>query len=347
MFAAFATRIARATSSPASDSSLQAFAASLVGSTGAPTPTAGTVDLVLNGQTIGPYEWVSKTTSQVISSFTETDWFTSTNDRAAIVVINGSLTINSGVTFQPATRKKFLCIYVNGGLSLSGSISMTRRGAADTGLSFIQLTGSARVDQTGGAGGASRSTNGAGNAGSAYSGTYYGTGGGGGGPARSQSGQGIGGSGSAGNAFGGGSGGGGSALSTLAGGNGVQGGAGGSAGGLSNGGCGNPSGAISKAGCTVEEGTGGVVIVFATGGVTGSGTIVANGGNNDGKNDSSPSTDGGGGGASGGGCVVLFAPTNAAATLSATGGTASISGSFQNGPAGGNGGNGSAAFVVI
>lgn len=346
MFSAFATRIARAAQSPATDTSLQAFASSLVGLP-AFFPTSVTSDLVINGQNLGPYDWVARQTGVVLSSFTETDWFTSTTDRPAFVIIDGGLTINSGVTFQPAVRKKFLCIYVNGGLSLSGSISMTRLGAADTGISFIQLTNSHRVDSTGASGGASRSTDGAGNAGSNYSGTYYGTGGGGGGSASSFEGQGIGGSGSAGNAFGGGSGGGGSARSSLAGGNGVTGGAGGSKGANANGGCGNPSGAPDQTGSVVEEGTGGIVIVFATGGVTGSGSIVARGADNVGYNNTGVEIGGRGGGASGGGCALLFAPSNAAATLSATGGTASLAGGSPNPPVGGNGGNGSAAFVVI
>ena len=233
MFASNAARVARTGSPPSANSSLQAFASSLVGSTSASTPTNVASNLVLNGQNLGPYGWVSKTTSVTISSFTETDWFTSTADQPAFVIINGSLTINSGITFTPAARKKFLCIFVNGGLSLSGSISMTRKGAADTSLAFIQVTLDRRVDQTGASGGASRSTNGAGYGGSSSSGTYYGTGG------------------------------------------------------------------------------------------------------------------GGGGGASGGGCALLFGPSNAAATLSATGGAATVSGAFPQGPAGGNGGNGSTAFVVI
>ena len=349
MFASNAARIARTGSPPSANSSLQAFASSLVGSTSASTPTNVASNLVLNGQNLGPYGWVSKTTSQTISAFTVTDWFTTTTDQAAFVIINGGLTINSGITFTPSVRKKFLCIYVNGTLTLNGSISMTRRGAADTSTAFIQLTLDRRVDQTGGAGGASRSTNGAGNAGSAYSGTYYGTGGGGGGPSRFVNGQpspATGGSGSAGNAFSGGSGGGGSASTALAGGNGVTGGGGGTAGTLHNGGCGTPSGAADGA-STVEEGTGGVVIVFATGGVTGSGSIVANGANNTGINNASVSTGGGGGGASGGGCALLFSPSNAGCTLTANGGAATVSGTWPNPPAGGNGGNGSTAFVVI
>jgi hypothetical protein len=97
------------------------------------SPTAGGT-LTINGNSIGSYDYTVKNGNQTVSSFSASDWFTSTADtRSALIVVNGNLTINSGQTFIPSVRKLFTCIYVNGNLTLNGSISMSQRGANHSG----------------------------------------------------------------------------------------------------------------------------------------------------------------------------------------------------------------------
>jgi hypothetical protein len=97
------------------------------------TPTSGGT-LSVNGVSFGSYDYSVKSGNQTVSSFTNSDWFTTTEDtRSSLIVVKGDLTINSGQTFTPSNRKLFTCIYVTGTLTVNGSISMTARGANHSG----------------------------------------------------------------------------------------------------------------------------------------------------------------------------------------------------------------------
>jgi hypothetical protein len=157
-------------------------------------PTAGGTQTI-NSVSIGSYDYVVKRGDTTLSSFTYSDYFTNTNDsRSSILVFNGNLTVNSGVTIVPRNRKLFTCIYVNGNLTVNGSIEMTLRGANHSSASgsnissgnikiapgpFSPSVTDPQVPSSGGAGGAGSSGSGSGVQGS--TGTGGGTGGGSGG----------------------------------------------------------------------------------------------------------------------------------------------------------------------
>lgn len=283
-------------------------------------PTAGGT-LTINGNAIGSYDYTVKNGNQTVSSFNASDWFTSTQDtRSALIVVNGNLTINSGQTFIPSVRKLFTCIYVNGNLTLNGSISMSARGANHSGtgnsggyvleqdIRLINGTYSSVTNpqipavSTGGAGAC-----GAGGDGGHGSGTW--------------------GVGANGTCFGGGPGGGGPpnyvAAPTYRGG----------VGGLSyenpdgladpntyGSGAGNPGGAGSRP--QAASGTGGTLIVFVKGTLSGSGTFTAVGATGgDGSSIGPARRFSHGGGGSGGGSINIIATTDSSSTtMSAAGG---------------------------
>ena len=284
------------------------------------SPTAGGT-LTINGNVIGSYDYTVKNGNQTVSSFTASDWFTSTQDtRSALIVVNGNLTINSGQTFIPSVRKLFTCIYVNGDLTLNGSISMSQRGANHSGtgnsggltteqdIRLINGTYSSVTNpqipavSTGGAGGT-----GAGGDGGHGSGTW--------------------GVGANGTCFGGGSAGGGPPNyvdpPTYRGG----------VGGLSyeyfdgnadkntyGSGAGNPGGAGSRP--QASAGTGGTLIVFVKGTLSGSGTFTAVGAAGGSGSSIGPAQRfSHGGGGSGGGSINIIATTDSSSTtMSAVGG---------------------------
>ena len=309
-------------------------------------PTDGGA-LTINSQSIGGYELTTRSGDTTISSFTASDWFTSTKDtRSSWIVVNGNLTINAGQTVIPTVRKLFTVLYVTGNLICNGSISMTARGANHSGTgdsggavtpaniligsgTFSAVT-NPQIPASGGTGGAGVSvdntfTNGNSNA-------SGGTGGGGSGGRFI---SGTSGAGSAGTCFSGGSGGGGVNQVGTAGSGVANGGAGGAGlGSISSGGSGNPGGATGGVnGLNGNDGTGGTLIVIVGGTLSGSGTIVANG--LAGARVSGQV----GGGASGGGAVtVLFGTDTSSITPAATGGAGSFSG---------NGGNGTARKLAI
>lgn len=311
---------------------VKGFAEMLLARTAA-TPTSGGA-LNINGNALGNYDYVVKTSAQTVSTFTNSDWFTTTEDTAsAWVLVKGNLTINSGVVFRPTNRKLFTVVYVDGDLTLNGTISMSLRGANHSGISpsggsttaapilIARGTFGGTTDPTiPAAGGTGGSTLGGTNGGSAT----LGTGGGGRGGASGIS-AGVG---SAGTSFSGGAGGGGYGGSPIqfAGNGGTNGGAGGVSGQAGGGGIGNPSGST---GAAHDEGTGGVLIVIVNGAVSGSGTLEANGGS------TSPSGVAVTGGASGGGVAILMRKSGSGPTLSAAGGTAT--GGTNNGGSGGAG----------
>lgn len=325
-------------------------------------PTSGG-SLTLNSVLIGNYDYAIKSGSQTVSSFATSDWFTTTQDsHAALIYVDGDLTIASGQTFTPSVRKLFTCIYVDGNLTVNGTISMTARGANTNSFSvqtanirIINGTYSSvtnpQVPSSGGAGGAGATANNTNTAGSAgSSGSSGGTGGGGGGSAY----YGIAGNGSSGSSFSGGGGGGGqnSGSNASLGNSNAEsfGGAGGTGrnaatGNNSTGGTGNPGGssintnnATNTSDFFGTSGTGGTLIIFCRGVLLGTGTISSNGTNgvvNAGAI--------GGGGASGGGSITILCNTNSSSiSRSVAGGTAGAV--FPNSPynaIGGNGGSGS------
>ncbi len=290
--------------------------------------------LGINSRPVGLFEYAVQGTT-TISSFTASDWFTTTKDTTSSwIIIKGNLTINSGQTFIPSVRKLFTVVYVTGNLTVNGSISMSARGANHSGIGVSGgytapvdiLIGSGtfsavvnpQIPAYGGDGAPRRiaTTGTASDNGynSGTNGTNGGSGGGGGGylyisPIGSYAG-----SGARGTCFSGGSGSGschyggytGPAFTSGdAGENGGAASAGLVGGSINSGGAGNPKGDIYGG-----EGTGGTLIVICEGSLSGSGSIVANGVD-------TVSRSGITGGASGGGSVNVLFGTNTAGAVSA------------------------------
>jgi hypothetical protein len=319
------TRESWQTRTPVSFGSVYEAAQHLASANASVRPRAWTSNIVINALDLGGFEYVTKRGDFTIApDWNVADWFvaSSRDTRSAWVLVDGNLTIESGVLFRPPTRKLFTVIYVRGNLHLDGEISMTSRGAnhagtRDSGFAAVyaakeiriytarygEMFGitNARIPAAGGAGATSVdfsvNTNTGGQGGNGSTGSTGGGGGGGGvGGAR--------GNGSAGTGFGGGTGGGGGQA------NGVlpfattgetNGGAGGFgvAGGTFNP---NYDGAGNLA---TGTGTGGVVIVICEGVVSGTGSIKAHG------EMGQPGSGLVGGGASGGGSAWLISGAGA------------------------------------
>jgi hypothetical protein len=294
--------------------------------------TGGT--FTLNGSNIGTYEYFKTSGATTISSFSAGTYFSNNRDNyGSFCVFNGDLTINNGIEFIPPVRKLYTVMYVNGNLTLNGSISMKSRGANHNGsgdsaggvtsanLPMVAGTYSAVTNPTipssgGGGGGAS---SGGGTA-------TRGSGGGGGGGSNPQ----PGGSGSTGTAFTGGVGGGGGDNGGGSGGEGNGGGGGPGGGQNSSGGAGNPGGINRGSGHVGPQGTGGTLIVMCTGTFSGSGSLVAN------PYDGHGSGGHRGGGGTGGGIVQVFCNTNSFS------GSTNVSGGEGGRAAGATGANGGA-----
>jgi hypothetical protein len=334
------------------------------------TPTAGGT-LTVNGLGLNNYDYVVKQGNITLSSFNAEEWFTNTEDSsAALIVVKGDLTINSGVTFQPHVRKLFTCLWVQGNLSVNGTLTMTARGASTASLAnpnntirIINGTYSSitnpEVPSSGGSGGATFTSTSSGTPGNNGSDGFSGATGGGGSGGKYLSTQGSGGAGASGTAFSGGPGGGGanSGTATAGGANGGAGGRSDSIGGgnASGGGAGNPGGRSSRAssgnvtGIPALDGyfgTGGTLIVFVTGNLSGSGTISSNGSQGGGVTGSSI----GGGGGSGAGSVNIICNSGSVTTLQANGGARGLGYETSSGGIyysdGGRGGNGTARVLV-
>ncbi len=319
------------------------------------SPVQNVTPLTINGELVGTYEYTVKSSSTTISSFTASDWFTSTADtNSSWIIVKGDLTIDSGQTVIPAVRKLFTVVYVTGDLTVNGSISMTARGAnhSGTGVSggytapvnirigtgTFGATTNPQIPATGGAGATRRTTSGQ-NPGTA--GANGGTGGGGGGYFFGSQTVGWAGAGAAGTCFSGGAGSGGAynsnnGVSVYGEDGGANGGAGGAGAGdqIAPGGSGNPLGpgyyfSVPDSRANGGEGTGGTLIVICEGTLSGSGTIAAQG---VATNNFSGLT---GGGSGGGSLTVLYgANPGTAVSISAT-------------AAGGNGGVGTARRLAI
>jgi len=311
------------------------------------TPTAGGT-LTINSESLGSYDYVIKGGNQTVSSFTNGDWFTATEDsRSAFVVVKGDLTINSGQVFRPANRKLFTVVYVTGDLTVNGEMSMTARGAnhtADDGnvsAAAIRIaTGtfsSVTNPQIPAAGASGASGVGAGSPGNDGSNGSSGQTGGGASGATSGGGSSSG-NGADGTSFSGGSasGAGRSADSDNAEANGGFGSDG--AGSGSGGGAGNPGGSGFDDG---DDGTGGVLVIICEGTLSGTGSISANGATG---GDADSGTEIPSGGGSGGGSVTVLYGTDSGPTPTATGGDG---GTGNNGRDGGNGGDGTARKLAL
>ena len=277
--------------------------------------------------------------------------FASTQDGSPVIKNFSSLFISRSVVISPTNRCRGMLIFVDGDATISGSISMTGRGARFTGseASFqvlnppylgdywsTQLFPSSsylsRVFAVGAAG-SGYGTNG-------VTGANGRSGGGGGG---SSYGGPSAGSGATGTSFSGGSGGGGSQINVINGssasGNGGAGGNGATGpGGTGGGGAGNPGGTPNGG-----VGTGGLLILIVRGNlrIGPNGSITSNGSN--GGNASSP-TQGGGGGGSGGGVLYVYyggTLTNNG-TVTASGGTRGTGGNVA-----GDGGAGTAILSKL
>lgn len=320
------------------------------------TPISSTAvqTLTINSQSLGTYDYLVVEGNTTISAFTAADWFTTIEDsRAAFIVVKGNLTINAGQVLTPAVRKLFTVLYVTGNLIVNGGISMSQRGAnhSGTGNSGGAVTAAAiriatgtfssvvnpQVPAAGGAGawGSESSFNSYGVPGDG--GTAGGTGGGGAGGAIGTGGAG---GGAAGTSFSGGAGTGSTrdSTSSYAG---TNGGAGSAASGSASelgGGAGNPGGTGAVGGNTGSSGTGGVLIVFVEGTLSGSGTITAAG-----AAGGNTSTGRGGGGSGGGSVTVMVRGTDTGPTPTALGGVAGTSA----GTSLGNGGAGTARKLVL
>jgi hypothetical protein len=315
----------------------------------ATSPTSGGT-MTVNSQSVASYDYTVKVGNQTISSFTNSDWFTGTEDtRSALIYVSGNLTIDGGQTVIPSNRKLFTAIYVNGNLTINGAISMSSMGSNHngTGNSGGSVTAVAirlangtysgvsnpEIPSAGGAGGAS--STGVGNPGTA--GTSGGTGGGGGGGGNG----GASGTGATGTAFVGGSGGGGTRGSPSSPGT-ANGGAGGDGAtdglGSGGGGAGQPGGAPAQSGPFPagpgDTGIGGVIVIYCTGTFSGSGSISASGTNGGGA------WNGAGGGSGGGSVTVFYGSDTSSISPTATGGSGGASNA--GGAPGGNGGGGTA-----
>jgi hypothetical protein len=249
--------------------------------------------------------------------------FASTQDGPPVIKNFSSLFISRSVVISPTNRCRGMLIFVDGDATISGSISMTARGAKFTGsdASFTtinppylgdywstQLFPSSsylsRVFAVGASGGPAGTTpNGTGVVGT--TGTLGRSGGGGGGGAAP-----TGGAGSAGTSFSGGSGGGGGGPSPGA--NGIAfGGQGGPVLGYGGGGAGNPGGVTPAAApfsplpVSAPSGTGGLLILIVRGNlkIGPNGSINANGSNG---GNSLVGFGSAGGGASGGGVLYIY-----------------------------------------
>ena len=243
------------------------------------TVTSGGV-LTLGGNAINNYEYSAFNGDQTISSFNAANYFSGTKDTVgSFVLVNGNLTINSGITFTPSTRKLYTVIFVDGNLTVNGTIAMSGRGANHSGsgdsggytapVSLPLIQGSYTIGATGGAGGARGSSSAAGGSGQSNRAA--------GGGASGYRNNATPGGGSVGTCFSGGAGGGGGDNAAGADG-GANGGRGGNAGGQNaGGGDGNPGGSSNSQGVSGKNGTGGTLIIFCTGTISGSGSVQSRG----------------------------------------------------------------------
>jgi hypothetical protein len=105
--------------------------------------------LTINSQPLGSYDYTFYNGPKTVSSFSNSDFFTTTEDsRSALIYVNGNLTINACQVFKPSNRKLFTAIYVRGNLTVNGTISMGYDNGGATGRGANHSpTGSPRTAQ--------------------------------------------------------------------------------------------------------------------------------------------------------------------------------------------------------
>ncbi len=301
----------------------------------AQSPTAGGT-CTINSQTVSSgYDYTVHTGNVTVSSYSNGDFFTSTADsRVACIHVTGNLTINSGQSFIPGVRKPGAYIYVGGDLVLNGEISMKARGAnhssSGSNLTAVPIRiidgthgsySNPTIPATGGTGGPATNSPGAVNqqaTSPVQSMVNFGTGGGQHGIAFAERTVAVAGAGANGTCFTGGSGGGsvrGASYGGISAGGAAQdrGGKGGNSTCnyyATNGSAGNPSGNNSScqysSSSGTNNGTGGVIVIFVRGTVSGSGSLDVRG--------QTPWAQGSGGGrgsgqGSAGGMISVFCDT--------------------------------------
>lgn len=319
---------------------LERACALFVGSLPAQASAAAASFPLMVGSLNVPFDYALRTGPVTLSVQSDADsLFTATKDTAAACIfINGDLTINSGITLRPASRKLFTLVYVAGNLAHNGVISMSQRGANHSGTgdsggytapADLLITRDFKVPAAGGPG-RSNSTStlqpitapaagangqsgggGAGNMAGGGTSTYVSLG-------------------ADGTCFTGGSGGG--AIPGVYSGSAVvcaatpNGGAGADAVGptayTGGGGAGNPGGvAYSTGGSVGNAGNGGTILVLVTGALSGAGTVVSAGSSGGNANAASGGYAISGAGSGGGSITVLYKTSNASTiSLSAPGG---------------------------
>jgi len=292
---------------------------------------------------------------------------TASGQKLAIVRVNGNLTISSGFTLQTSGETLGLYMFIDGNLTVDGSISTYTKGRYVSGgigsniavnssanevagATVITMTGSASAHTNGSSTANALTTGGGGQGGSGSYGSGTGGvghlasggsgGGGSGGVAYYNHYQGGGGSGGTATAYAGTGGSGGSSGYTHwgywtqdVGGTGGTGNDGGSAGANNS-----RNGSDSRAGYGGYDGTGGSLVIYCTGNLTvaSGGSLSANG--RVGNTGSSYNRYGGGGGGSGGGILVALCNgtfTNSGSITSAGGSTGSGRGSGSSAGTGG------------
>jgi hypothetical protein len=287
--------------------------------------------------------------------------FAITQDGAPVIKNFSSLFISRSVVVSPTNRCRGMLIFVDGDATISGSISMTARGAsavgADASFTTInppylgdywstQLFPSAsylsRVFAAGAAGGPTSPAAGAGPVGSVGTNGRSGGGGAGGGSGPASGGAGSSGTSYSGGSGGGGGGGGGAGTAASA-----NGGAGGNGNTFGAGGAGNPGG-TSPSGNAGGNGTGGLLLLIVRGNlrIGPNGSITSNG--IAGGNFSSSPNQSGGGGGSGGGIIYIYYGGRLInnGTITANGGNGGTAGP-TNSFAGGAGGAGTAIIAKL
>lgn len=240
--------------------------------------------------------------------------FVSTQDGTGIIKNFSTLFVSRSVVIKPTNRCRGMVIFVDGDATISGSISMSGRGAKFTGsdasfqvynppylgdywstLLFPSSSYLSRVFSVGGAGGPAPSPGVVGNPGTAGASSGQSGGGGSGGGASAA----TGGAGAAGTSFSGGAGGGGAGTPGNSGTAGRAFGGGGGTGAApgGGGGAGNPTGTVST---NSGEGTGGLLILIVKGNlkIGPNGSITSDG--------QSGGTGYSGGGGSGGGVIYVY-----------------------------------------
>jgi hypothetical protein len=283
--------------------------------------------LAINGNSMGNYEY--KAFSAGTFDGSETYFSSTANNISSWILFNGNTTISVAASIQPPAQKLFTVIYVNGNLTLNGTISMDARSAYHSGLvsstNILLASGTysavsnPQVPSSGGSGVARRNGDGQQSANNGGAGSSGGTG-----------------AGSNGGTWGGGASTGATASGSSFGGTSGVGGARDGSSGDSGQGSG-PSGGVGGGSTSGVGPGGGVVFLIVEGTLSGSGIVTANG-------TSTTSSGSATGGGSGGGSVNVLCGTNSSSlTVRANGGTGGLSTISRNG---GSGGNGTARILV-